>query len=252
MNDNYSFDLSQYELINRIGSGQYGEVYKAKEKKTGETVAVKISFSSLEDEEDEKDSESVLNLVREVNIMSELNHPSIVKFIGYSPIDFHGDQRPVIVTEFMSKDSLTKIIELEQNNVSDPNWTLTKKLINLYGIASAMAYLHANNIIHRDLKPDNILMDDNLNPKIADFGFSKILHQNQNSMSIASQVGFKGTATFSPPEILSSETPPFSKEGDVYAFAMIAFEILTAKYPFKKLGFKKILRKNLQWNTTKD
>ena len=85
---------------------------------------------------------------------------------------------------------------------------------NIYGIASAMAYLHAYNIIHRDLKPANILEDDKFFPKIADFGLSKI---NENFSSRGqSAVGFKGTPIYCAPEVwLNNE---YSKAGDVYSF----------------------------------
>ena len=91
-----------------------------------------------------------------------------------------------------------EIIELERKSIPPKTWTDTKKLINVYGIASAMSYLHSHNIIHRDLKPANILEDDNFFPKIADFGLSKIYHQNKTTEST---VGFKGTPIYNAPEI---------------------------------------------------
>ena len=159
----YSFDLNRYEVLELIGKGSFGEVYKVKEKKTDQIFAAKIQKAMLDDKE------IIRGLIREVNIISKLNHPSIVKFIGFSPIDFGNDPRPVIITEYITNGTLTEQILLERRGVASDKWNDTTKLIILYGIASAMSFLHSNKIIHRDLKPENILMDENLYPKITDF-----------------------------------------------------------------------------------
>ena len=104
-----------------------------------------------------------------------------------------------------------------------------------------MSYLHSHNIIHRDLKPDNILVDDNLNPKIADFGLSKINQSDQTSSSMVSTLGLKGTIAYIPPEILNDYD--YTKEGDVYAFSMIVYEIMTNIEPFKNCGMSTLISK---------
>ena len=127
-----------------------------------------------------------------------------------------------------------------RKSCANPKWDDTKKLIILYGIASAMDYLHSNNVIHRDLKPDNILMDEDLNPKIADFGLSKTLHSNRDSMSMSSKAGFKGTFYYSPPEVFDGQK--FTKAGDVYAFALIAYEVMTHEKPYDNFTFPNLLK----------
>lgn len=97
-----------------------------------------------------------------------------------------------------------------------------------------MSYLHSHSIIHRDLKPGNILMDNDLYPKITDFGTSKILHQNEDSLSKAAQSGIKGTLLYTAPEILKDNF--YSFEGDVYSFSIVMFEILTNQKPFGKIS----------------
>ena len=231
------FDLKRFELLDKIGKGAFGVVYKAREKGKETIYAAKITLQSLDEEENQKDV--VLNIVREVNILCKLNHPSIIKFIGFSPTDFEGNCKPVLITEYIPNGSLSNLIKQEKQGLSNPKYNATKKLIIIYGIASAMSYLHAHNIIHRDLKPDNILVDENLYPKIADFGLSKINHQNQDSMSIASTSGIKGTLIYISPEIL--DDLEFTKEGDIYAFAMVVYEILTTERPFKDHTFKKFI-----------
>lgn len=93
-----------------------------------------------------------------------------------------------------------------------------------------MQYSPANNLIHRDLKTQNILIDEYLYPRITDFGLSKILHQNLDSMSIQSVNDYKGTPAYFSPEIWDSKN--YSKSSDVYAFGFIVYELITGDLPF--------------------
>ena len=106
-----------------------------------------------------------------------------------------------------------------------------------------MSFLHLHHIIHRDLKPANILMDDYLCPKIADFGFSKVLHTNKESMTIESTLNIKGTPIYLSPEIWSHQE--YGPACDVYAFGIIVFEIMTNSEPYKNCDIFKIRTKVL-------
>lgn len=119
--------------------------------------------------------DTIRNLVREVNIICKLNYPSIIKFIGFSLNDFEGNSKPVLITEYMPNGSLSDLIEQERRSICNPKYNFTRKLIIIFGISSAMSYLHAHNIIHRDLKPDNILIDSNLNPKLLISDFQNLI-----------------------------------------------------------------------------
>lgn len=140
----------------------FGIVYKVKEKNTGNIYAAKISLIDTDSEDDR----ALLNLKREISILSKINHPSIIKFIVYSPIDFDQNDRSTIIPDFYSNSSLDKYIYLkdDENELSD-----TQKLIIIYGIASGMEHLHSHDIIHRDFKPANILLNDHMYPIIIDF-----------------------------------------------------------------------------------
>ena len=246
------FILNNFQLLGKVGFGAFGEVFKAREKVTGKFFAAKISiqqiFEDTEEEEEEDENEEkikncpnskIRNLIREVNIISKLNHPSIVKFVGFSLTNFSGENKPVIITEFLSNGTLNDLIVQERRGIAPEKWNDTRKLIVLYGIAAAMSYLHSHKIIHRDLKPDNIMMDDEMYPKITDFGLSKITDSNQETVLMNSTAGIIGTVIYLPPESLLDYQ--YSEAGDVYAFSMIAYEIMTNKKPFARCTFFQIL-----------
>ena len=142
-----------------------------------------------------------LDISREVSILSQLNHPSVLKFIHFSATNFKGRKKPVIITEYAPNGTLKDFIELDQSNTNF-NWDDTRKLIVVYGIASAMSYLHSHDILHRDLKPAYILMDDFLLSKIADFGLSKISTIEKVDSILNTTYGvIKGTPIYMAPEI---------------------------------------------------
>lgn len=163
MEELHFLSLEDFILQNKIGTGAFGKVYKVKEKRTRNFYAAKISIKTIENSDTLK-----LDILREVNIISKLSHPSVLKFITYSPINFKKKSKPVIITELATNGSLEDLILMERNGSNKKiNYDDTQKLIIIYGIAAGMSYLHSHNIIHRDLKPGNILLDDFLFPKIA-------------------------------------------------------------------------------------
>ena len=227
MSTEQNTDLIKYTKIDQIGEGMFSEVFKIKETETGQIYAAKILCKQL----NVNLQDDLLRLSREVNLNAGFDHPTVLKFIEYSPKNFENKPFPVIITEYAANGTLSRIIDLERQSLSGNIWTKTKKLINIYGIASGMSYLHANKIIHRDLKPDNILMDDMLFPKISDFGLSKRLHSDK-SMTVESRIGFKGTPRYAAPELFANKEQ--TEASDVYAFALIVYEILTAKIPYEE------------------
>ena len=114
-------NLSDFIFQNKIGKGSFGKVYKVKSKKDCNFYAAKVSRKSFENES----SQEIMNLSREVDIISKLNHPSVLKFIFYSPFDFKGNPKPVIITELAQNESLDKLIQRKILND-------TQKLIIIY------------------------------------------------------------------------------------------------------------------------
>ena len=221
--------LERYDKNEEIGSGNFATVYKIIEKDTDDLFAAKIINTSL----DECTEESLQNIEREIHIISTLNHPTILKFIGYNSNDFDFNPNPTIVTELASNNTLENMITLERYICGSSDWNDTMKLINIYGIAAGMEYLHSQRILHRDLKTSNILLDDHLFPKIADFGFSKKINNQIKSDSC-----YKGTVAYTAPEVFKSE---YSEAGDVYSFAIIVYEIMTNEEIYKGMNIFKLM-----------
>lgn len=224
MSELTNLDLSNYIPLDKIGEGAFGSVYKVQDKSTGAIYAAKIF----------NDQEPEAYLTREVNILAGISNPCVIKYIGYSPTDFDGNPNPVIILECMQNGSLEHIIDEERRATASKKWDWTKKLIMIYGIAYGMKYLHHYNIIHRDLKPGNILADDNLYPKITDFGLSKREHLD-TSQTPHSAAGPKGTCRWMAPETNDISYVNYEKPVDVYSFAMIVYEIMTSHLPFHKM-----------------
>lgn len=226
-----TIDLDSYEKKSKIGEGSFGRVYKINSKSEDVIYVAKISKKNITNLNNKDDIDAVL-LFHEINIHSRMNHPLILKFIGYSSVDFKKQPNPVIISEYVVNGSLDNILEMENKSLAYSGWNSTKKLIIIYGIASAMLYLHKHNILHLDLKAENILVDENFYPKISDFGLSKDISNDEINCENNNGI-FRGTPTRIAPEVWRNSL--YTKSVDVYAFAFTVYEIMTNEKPFSEL-----------------
>lgn len=135
---NKFLDLNLFKIKSSIGEGASGKVYRVVKLETGEFYAAKVSKFMVD--ESTQDEQSTILLFREVNLMSLLNYPSILKFIGYCQTNFDNDPCPTIVSEFATNGSLRGVIDMEKAGISPDDWNATKKLINIFGIAAGLMY----------------------------------------------------------------------------------------------------------------
>jgi serine/threonine protein kinase len=142
---------------------------------------------------------------REVRIFASVNHPTLLGFRGWVPLGDDCDSQAAILTEFMANGSLQDIIKAKQESKHPPEWNETRTFIALYGTAIGMMVLHSRRIMHRDLKPGNILLNDDFEPKIANFGLSKLVKAGESMMLTSSL----GTPHFMAPEMLADESYGF-------------------------------------------
>lgn len=240
---NYIVDIHNFKVIQKIQNGAFGSVYLVENKNTGVKAAAKVISV------DKNESQYKLMVNREIRIMIRYQHPSIIKFYGYSIKDFDDQDNVTIFMEYAEKGSLEDILQQFQVGKIDSNFTNTKRQIILIGIARGMMFLHQHNIIHRDLKPGNILLDQNYFPHICDFGCSK-QYQKGDSMK---QSQSYGTCIYMAPEVF--EGTRYNEKADVYSFGILMYEVVTNSIPYPSLQkgkmkvfpfTQKVIEKNLR------
>ncbi|ELR11090.1 serine/threonine protein kinase [Acanthamoeba castellanii str. Neff] len=206
-------DFHEIQVGKQVGLGSYGVVYRGKWK--GVEVAVKRFIKQKLDER------RMLEFRAEMAFLSELHHPNIVLFIGACV------KKPnlCIVTEFMKQGSLKDILA---NNTIKLAWK--HKLRLLRSAALGINYLHSLHpvIVHRDLKPSNLLVDENMNVKVADFGFARIKEENATMTRC-------GTPCWTAPEVLRGEK--YDERADVFSFGIIMWQVATRKEPYAGRNF---------------
>lgn len=213
-------DPNDYELGEVIGTGAYGLVYKCTKKDTGEVFAAK----QIKIDKEDVQGKEYFN--REIGIMARISHPTIVKFYGYSIEEEKNNKLLLtIIMEFSKNGALEKVLKKIRKDGSVKNYDNTTRQKLLIGIARGMMYLHRHRIIFRDLKPPNILLDDNFQPLITDFGYAKII--TTDSLKNTQTAGSLYTMA---PEVMLDEK--YNGKADVYSFGIVMFQIITDTMPF--------------------
>ena len=206
---------TKYELLSKLGSGSFGNVYLARNKFTDEKVAlkqIKKSSSNLLSDGEIKD---------EIEILKKLDHPDIVRIIE----SFNTRNSYILITEYCEGGEL---FDQVKNQLSE-----TQIAVIFRQLLSGLAYLHSNNIVHRDLKLENILIheiekskatgEDLFNIKIIDFGTARIFDKNRKPQSIV------GSSYYIAPEVLRQR---YNKECDLWSVGVILYMFIVGHAPF--------------------
>lgn len=223
------FQRSDFEMGKSIGSGMSGVVYLATDKSNGQKVAFKeLKLDNFVGEEEI--AKQIHRNFREIEILASTDHFAIQKLYGYIEGEEEQNIDPVILTPYEANGSLEKLIKEPPKN-----FDFTQKFIVMYGIAAGMYHLHKKNIIHRDMKPENILINENFEPQITDFGLSKI----SQSYSMFQSNTNTGTPVYMAPELFDNEDSSFvlldARLSDVYAFGLVLVYLFTGEKPFKSI-----------------
>ncbi|XP_050236412.1 LEAF RUST 10 DISEASE-RESISTANCE LOCUS RECEPTOR-LIKE PROTEIN KINASE-like 2.1 [Mercurialis annua] len=198
----------------KLGQGGYGTVFKGNLSDIGCPVAVKILNVSKEEGEE---------FINEVASISRTSHVNVVTLLGFC---LQGDKK-VLIYEFMPNGSLDKFIGNATTHDQHLEWKIMHEIA--IGIARGLEYLHRGcntRIVHFDIKPHNILLDDNLCPKISDFGLAKLCTRNESIISI---IEARGTIGYIAPEVFSRNFGKVSYKSDVYSYGMMVLEMIGGK-----------------------
>ena len=220
----------RYVVRGLLGSGSMGWVLKvADDELNGEPVALKILYPHLS-----RDSSSVARFHAEVLLARQLSHPSIVHVHDLSELE---DGGMFIAMEFIDGMSLAEILGKSQGE----GLPFQEGLFILAKVAEGLLYAHQRGIIHRDLKPANLLIGRDGSIKIGDFGLAKSFAQELGLTRTGETLG---TPLYMAPE--QFEGSPVDQRTDIYAFGILAFEVLTGRPPFKDSGFFELARQHIE------
>jgi len=214
----------QFQILQKIGTGGMGSVYKALQPEMNRMVAVKILHPKLTNRKD-----LVSRFRREARAMSHLTHPNTVKVFLFGELP--EDSSLYIVMEFLEGKNLNQTVRAEGPMVMD------RALPILIAVCGALEEAHRAGIVHRDLKPENIFLSHQGGmrdyPKVLDFGLAKVTEREMRPGSlILTQEGMVfGTPEFMSPEQAQGKT--LGPESDIYSLAVILYEVLTGKLPFE-------------------
>ena len=209
-----SLVLKRYQLLNKQGKGAYGVVFKAKDKKTNEIVALKKNFDAFQNSTDSQ------RTYREVMLLQELNgHENIISLLNV--IKAENEKDIYLVFEYMETDLHTVI----RANILEP---IHKKFI-MYQLFKALKFLHSAGIIHRDLKPSNILINSDSFIKVCDFGLARCTTSAFKKDVIMTD--YVATRWYRAPEILLGSTR-YDVQADMWSMGCIFGELLGGKPMF--------------------
>ena len=206
--------VGEYELVQQLGAGTMGRVYKAYQRRLDRIVAIKMIRSGKLASQHEKDRFQV-----EIKAAAGLDHPFIVRILEAGE---HQDDL------FFAMDYVdgTSLSELAQANPLEPRHAAKY----VAQIAEGIEYAHQQNVLHRDLKPANILVDERDTIRIADFGLAKRLEADTRFTRTGDVLG---TPSYMAPEQAKAQADAIDSRSDVYSIGAVAYELLTGRPPFQ-------------------
>src|SRR5262245_24388457 len=211
--------LERYEILDRIGTGGSGEVYRGRDKTLSRPVAIKLLSADL------VDALARRRFQQEAQTASSLNHPHILTV--FEAGEWNG--RHYLVTEFVDGGTLEDWAGAEKHT-----WRQVVGL--LVGVADGLARAHAAGIVHRDIKPANILVTRSGHAKLADFGLAKLVAVPASEVTStliegATRQGvILGTLAYMSPEQASGKV--LDERSDIFSFGVVLYELLSRRRPF--------------------
>jgi len=223
-------ELGPYRIVEPIGAGGMGQVFKARDTRLGRDVALKVLPAAMT-----VDAEGRARFVREAQTASRLNHPNIVTIYDIGSCG----GRVFIAMEYVAGRTLDAVIPRG-------GLPLTEALTFAIPLAAALANAHEAGIVHRDLKPGNIMVTTDGIVKVLDFGLARFTRgtdaanaELHSTLTVSKAGMIMGTPQYMAPEQAQGKT--VDQRADIWAFAVVLYELLTGERPFRGEGVADIL-----------
>ncbi len=206
-------DLGDYELLEEIGRGGQGVVYRAHQKSLNRTVALKVIGLGPWTTQGH-----LKRFRREAEAAAHLEHPCIVPIYEVG----ERDAQCYFSMKFVEGGQLDEVVRHTPMSIRQSAELVAK-------VARTVDYAHEHGILHRDIKPGNILLDKNGEPHLTDFGLARLLDAQS---SVTRTIDVLGTPSYMAPEQAAAETSKLSKATDVYGLGAVLYQLLTGQPPF--------------------
>jgi serine/threonine protein kinase len=200
----------RYDLLDKLGSGGMGIVYKARDRETGEIIALKVLKSTLTD-----DPTFVERFRNELRLARRITHHNVCRIYDFNRVD----DSAFISMEFVDGDSLRELL-------NRPGKLEVPHVLNIaMQICAGLGEAHSQGIIHRDLKPENVMLDRFGDLKLMDFGIARSLDTRSTATG-----SFLGTPAYMAPE--QAEGKPADRRSDIYSLGLVLYEMSTGQAAF--------------------
>lgn len=211
--------IGQYEILDVLGQGGMGVVYRARQNKPARVVALKVIHPALL-------TRDVLRRFEfETRVLAELRHPGVAQIHEAGTARDQGRAMPYFAMELVEGRPLTTFSDARRLSHQE-------RLTLLLRVCAAVHHAHQKSVIHRDLKPANILVDDAGQPKILDFGVARTTGVGPTAATLYTQPGqIIGTLPYMSPEQIAGDPAAIDIRTDIYALGVIAYELLSGRLP---------------------
>ena len=209
----------QLEIIECLGRGGMGAVYKARQPRLDRFVALKILAP-----EKQHDPQFAERFEREARVLARLSHPNIVSVYDFGEVQ----GRFYLTMEFVDGLTLRQVMQAGKVSPAEALELVPK-------ICDALQYAHGQGIVHRDIKPENILLDKQGRVKIADFGIAKIAGVEAKGLSLTGARDVMGTPVYMAPEQVE-KPQSVDHRADIYSLGVVFYELLTGELPLGKFA----------------